>query len=599
MKLSRLSYTLCTTISAMFLLQACMPDGTLYEIENFSNIDPDMHLDRKDFENMGFENKKNADKRSAFDKAPPPIPSIAPILAAPRPPAIGETKLVSISVTDDVPLKDVLIELARLAKVDVELGAGIDGGISFIANDKPFNQVVERIANLAGLRYSMKNGVLRVERDSPYVETYHLDFLNITRNSNSSLEISTSVLSAGISEGGDSFSTGSDSSIETEVESDFWDSLQNNVAMILNYIPYSNVTRIVDINATEDEEGEEEATDEGETNNRFVINREAGVLSVSATDRQHALLKSYIAQLRRHMSAQVLIEAKIVEVELFDQFQSGIDWSSVIGRTSIGGTFTQTVDAIGESAIGVLSLPGASDPLTPSGTGYEQLGGLDVAVQLAERFGTTRTLSSPRLHATNNQQAVLTFAENSIFFDIDVTEEEAQLDDNGNIIRAPGLEISGEPIAIPIGIILSIIPSINLDTNEVTLNVRPTLSRQIGQVEDPVVSLVAQSNGFNLQNFIPVVEVRELDSIMKMKSGEVLVIGGLMEETSANTDLGLPWFSEIPLLGNAFKSQIKDRSKTELIIFVRATVVSSGGSYGPADQNVYETFTEDPRPLTF
>lgn len=598
MKLKHLGYTLCT-LSVAFMLQACNPDGDLYDLRNMGEIDPDLHLKRDDFERMGHENKKNPDGATNA-KAPPPIPSVAPILAAPRPPQIGETKLVSISVTDDVPLKDVLIELARLAKVDIELDSSIEGGISFIANDKPFNQVVERIANLAGLRYNMKNGVLRVERDTPFVETYPLDFLNITRNGSGSVEISTSVLSGGVAEGGDGFSTGSSSNISTEISSDLWESLQNNVAMILNYIPEQTMS---DIGTGEDEE--EEAEEEGETTNRFVINREAGVLSASATQRQHKLLETYLNKLRRHMSAQVLIEAKIVEVELFDKFQSGIDWSSVIGRTRVDNFFTQSVDGIGETTFGLLSLPGGSDPATnvgrvPGQAGYQGLGGLDVAVQLAESFGTTRTLSSPRLHATNNQLAVLTFAENRIFFDIEVTEEEAQLDDNGNVISPPGLEISGDPVAIPIGIILNLVPSINLDSNEVTLNVRPTLSRQVGQVEDPVVSLVAQSAGFNLQNFIPVVEVRELDSIMKMKSGQVMVIGGLMEEISENTDLGVPWFSEIPLLGNAFKSQIKDRTKTELIIFIRASIVNSGQStYEPADRNVYDTFVDDPRPLTF
>ena len=166
-------------------------------------VDPDLGLTRQDYKNFTDPNsyKKSGPGGGPMDlsavSSEPPVPDLAEILASPKPPKLGETQLVSVAVTDDVPLKDVLIELARLADVDIEVDAGITGGVSFRAKDRPFNEVIDRITDLAGLRYSMKGNILRVERDTPRVEIYSLDFLNIERSANGNVSISTSVLSSG------------------------------------------------------------------------------------------------------------------------------------------------------------------------------------------------------------------------------------------------------------------------------------------------------------------------------------------------------------------------------------------------------------------
>ena len=155
--------------------------------------------------------------------------------------------------------------------------------------------------------------------------------------------------------------------------------------------------------------------------------------------------------------------------------------------------------------------------------------------------------------------------------------------------------------SVPIGIVLSILPSIDLDHGEVTLNVRPTLSRQVSSVQDPGSAILNSTLDESLRftNEVPVVEVRELDSVMKLQSGSVMVIGGLMEDASRNVDTGTPFLGEVPWVGNLFKNTLKENDKRELIIFIKATIVSPTGSYDPADQSVYKKFTKDPRPLAF
>jgi MSHA biogenesis protein MshL len=583
-------------IVAAFVLTACLPGD---EVSGFRGDDPydrPQDLETSDYRHLNDPKALMPEGvKGDVQTGVPAIPDVAQILAAPRPPKIGQSKLVSIAVTDDVPLRDVLFELARLADVDIEVGTGITGGINFRAKNKPFNQVVERISNLAGLRYKMQDGVLRVERDTAYIKNYSIDFLNLVRSSESSVTISTDVLSvdagggggesSGGSSGGSSsggsggsgssaVSSGTSSSINAAAESDLWSSLEASVQEILSYTPAG---------MSEPEGGTAAATTGGD-NAGYVINRQAGIVSVNATQRQHEMMEQFLKLMERNASAQVLIEAKIVEVTLRDEFRTGINWDAVLGRGRMGLNFSPT-NAILPSNVVSFSLDEGS-----------AVGNIDELLRLTQQFGTTRTLSSPRLHAINNQPAVLTFAQNRIFFEVQVTGGSSTSGGGGAaIVTDPSFDTTRR--SIPIGVILTILPSINLKTNEVTLNVRPTLSRVVSTVEDPGSVLAAQIVGTDINNDIPIVEVRELDSIMKVKSGGVMVIGGLMEDGTTNANNGLPVVSDIPWLGNAFKARDEVSQKRELIIFIKASIVNSSGSHQPADKAIYDKFTTEPRPL--
>ncbi|MDE3038894.1 MAG: DUF4974 domain-containing protein, partial [Pseudomonadota bacterium] len=193
-------------LSCILFISGCAGGKTnIFDPEKHDLIDQDLGLSREDYKTFTDSSsyKKNGAKTPGAI-TPPAIPDLAEILAAPKPPKIGATQLVSITVTDDVPLKDVLMQLARLANVDIEVDAGITGGIDFRAKDQPFNEVIDRIASLAGLRYSMKDNVVRIERDTPYVQVYSLNFLNLDRSSQSNVNISTSVLSSSGVSGGSS-----------------------------------------------------------------------------------------------------------------------------------------------------------------------------------------------------------------------------------------------------------------------------------------------------------------------------------------------------------------------------------------------------------
>lgn len=604
---------------ALFMLSACTDKlRAKFDPENNDQIDTSLSLSRDDYKKMHSPNGGEViNKAELLPPPPPPLPSLKQILSTPRPAKISASQLVSIAVTDDVPLKDVLLELARLANVDIELDAGISGGISFIANNKPFNTVVDRIASMAGLRYSMRDGVLRIERDLPYIESYPLDFLNVNRSSSSDVNISTNVLSSsGGGEGGAGLNTGSTQTINSKTEGDFWLSLESGIKQILTYEPASKVANVnvfsvqgedistsSPVNQQPSVAQPQAAASSGSSSPEgaevlpggafYVFNKQAGILTVSASERQHNLVKAFIDRIRKNSSAQVLIEAKIVEVSLDDKYQSGVEWGAISSKIGMVANFN-AVDFTNGGFTATLP-----DKLIPGLSGdIDGASGADLNdfISLVDGFGTTRTLSSPRLHAMNNQQAVLTFAENFVYFEINVEREK----DTTTGTNQELLTVDSQVKTVPIGIILTLQPSINLEKGEITLMIRPTLSRVTGFVSDPAVAfLSSQGGGANIENKIPVVEVRELDSILKVKSGQVMIIGGLMENGSTNQDTGVPGVSSVPWLGNLFKSVDKDNKKRELIIFIRATLVGSGGYVTNADKTIYNKFTDDPRPLKF
>lgn len=501
-----------------------------------------------------------------IQKKAPPVPDVSDILLKPRKPQLGVNKTVSLSVTEDVPITDVFIELARLADVDIEIEPNIKGGVIFRAKNKPFQEVVERLADLAGLRYSTEGGVLRISKNTPFVETYKVNFLNTVRSGSGSVDVSANVLSAGEG-GGDSISSGSSNSISAEYDGDIWTSIESSLVAILA----------------------------SERNAAVNLNRQAGMIIVNATADGQERVRSYISQVKDFYGTQVLIEAKIVEIQLADQFRSGVNWEFLDVNAGIASPLTQGVTAAsGFSGTSAVDLAANAATLNFGRSD----GDITAAVTLAQVFGTTKTLSSPRLMALNQQQAVLTFARNEIYYTVSLEEETEQ--------QASGDDVSSFSVdstlnTIPIGIILTLQPIIDVENNEIIMNVRPTLSRTTGiTVEDPGVALIAERLGVGgtVSSSVPQVEVRELDSMMRIRNGEIMVIGGMIEQRIVNQDSGVPYLSEVPIFGNAFKTVDKELAAVQTVIFIKATIVPSYG-VDSLDQKFYNTFTNDPRPLNF
>lgn len=464
--------------------------------------------------------KKEESKKAEKGEDETPIPTISKLIVSPPPPAIGGDKIISFSVTDQVPLKDVLIELGRVAKIDVDLDSGISGGVIINAKNRPLKEVIDRIATLGQLRYSYENGVLHFERDSPYIKNYFVDYLT---------------------------------------EGTLWADVETNINAVLT--------------------GSENPNAEGESSgssSSFTSNKSAGIISLFATDRQHKAVASYLADVEKHASAQVLIEAKIVEVKLNDSFQTGIDWSW---------TDTNSKGVVTNIATGAATANAAATGLSAD-TGLGSVkrtlfgGSLDVAVTALETFGTTKTISSPRIHAMNNQKATLNFADKLVYFKIESTQTQST-GDSDNVVETETATKQEENV----GVELTIAPSINLRTREITMSITPKLSNKSGEVTDPT----------NSANVVPIIQSRELNTLAKIQSGNIVVIGGLMKEEASNTDSGIPYVGRLPVLGWLFKSVAKTSGVTETVIFVKATIVNSATPTSKIDRDLQEKFDPNRR----
>ncbi len=482
-------------------------------------------------EAMIKDHKKIAKERGEKPKNIAPIPSISKMVVTPPPPVIGGEKTISFSVSDQVPLKDVLIELARVAKIDIDIDPKISGGIILNAKNRPLKEIIDRIANLGNLRYSYKNGVLYFESDTPYLKNYFVDYL-----------------------------TGS--TLWTDVESNITSMISSNQ----NSNSSSSSSSLLEDSGSSPEEQTASVTS----------NKSAGIISLFANNKQHREVSKYLADVERAASSQVLIEAKLVEVNLSEAYKTGINWSSLGSNPSldfVGGAASKSTDPTKSFN----SLFGAATNIFGSGN-------LSAIFSALEQFGTTRTISSPRIHAINNQKATLNFGDKLVYF---------KIDNNQNVTTTSGATpvtsatITSTKQEENIGVKIEITPSINIETRDITLNIKPTLSSKGGEVKDPASGAIA--------NLVPVVQTRELSTIAKIQSGNVIVIGGLMKEGSTNQNEGIPLLGRVPILGWFFRSTSKTSEVVETVIFVKATIVGSGDRVSKYERDFNEKFNSSKR----
>jgi len=303
-----------------------------------------------------------------------------------------------------------------------------------------------------------------------------------------------------------------------------------------------------------------------------IVNREGGLVLVRATAAQHELVQEYLDRVMASVTRQVLIEATIVEVELNDRYQAGIDWRVFTrggGLLGAGITLgTDVADAFTAGASGAIQglIFSASD--APDGSAKRDV---EVSISLLNEFGDTQVISSPKVMTLNNQPAILKVVDNEIYFEIESDISPGNLNQNAVV------SFDTDVRTVSVGLVMNVTPQVS-DGDAVTLNVRPTVSRIKGFVEDPAVPIAlrqANAQDLNISNSIPVISVRESETVMRVGSGQLAILGGLMQDTRETDDEAVPGFSEIPALGEAFNFRDRQQRKTELVVFLRPTVIRS------------------------
>lgn len=476
-------------------------------------------------------------------------------------------KRISISATEKMCMREVLTQMANLAGINIFIAQDIGGSISFTAKGRPFIEILRDICSSSALKYIITGNCVKVEFDSPMMKFYTIPSLNIQRETQSSMAISTDIFSGDTnssnSQSSDSAKNASSSSINNNgsnsmvsgsTKNDFWSELENGLKTIV---------------------GEEDG-------NYISIHRQGGIVSAYTTQSKHEEIQKYLKLLKDSSEAQVLIEAKILEVSLKDEFKSGINWHVM---RSGGAMLDKSYDRSGLFSAGI------------------DRKSLSIVSGFIETFGAVKTLSSPRITILNNHSAVLKVAQNEVVY-----TPEFQKQYNGRNSDNVTDMLSTNMKTIPIGLIMTVQPSIDKKHNTVLLTLRPTISKIARYKEIPFLfnNYISQRGAPGAQNApqvqmqkVPIVDVRELDSVLKLNSGQIVVMGGLMHEKSNNNRDGLPGFKDTPI-DFITSEREKGTEVTELVIFLKATILRKKSKmHHNADAKIYDTFVTEPRKLKF
>ncbi len=462
---------------------------------------------------------------------PPPV-QVTPPLPKPRPTIRPETYSV---VVNNVRVQELLFALARDANMQIDIDPNLAGSVTLNAIDQTLPQLLSRIARQVDLRYELDGQTLVVSRDTPFLRHYKIDYLSAARNVKMQSTASTQFGQSSATASGPG-ATGATSTIDVAAQNNLWESIVQNVKDILR-----ETDRILPAGAgvppppaavPAGAPGSAQAAAAPQPPAPTYIeaasvigNRESGILYVRATSKQHEKVQEFLDQVLAGAKRQVLIEATVAEVQLRNEYQRGISWERLRPN---GLSFSQPPIVPSTSAT-----PGFSP--APLVIGFLSSGGsLNVTVKLLEQFGDVRVLSSPKLSVLNNQTAILRVTRDIIYFTVTPSTQAVTVT-GGGTAALPATFTTTPNIAAE-GFMMAVLPQIN-DTDAVVINVRPTIRRRVDSVADPNPALqVTAANPNAIPNVIPVFETREFDSILRLQSGQVGVLAGLMQDVVEQND---------------------------------------------------------------
>ncbi len=473
----------------------------------------------------------------------------------------------------DVQAADFFAALVDDSVYSIAVHPDVEGTITLNLKDVTVQEALDVIEELYGFDIRRQGNVIQVYAAGMRTETIPLDYLFITRSGSSS----TRVNSGGVSEndpnsGGSSGNSGSSrnnssnrqnngnnnggqygqnsqngssgTNIYTNNESNYWEELKENLSSLIGV------------------SAEGGAANEGRS---VIVSPQAGLVTVRALPSEIAAVRKFLEASQEHLRRQVIIEAKIMEVTLNDDYQQGVKWENVLGHIGSTDLSFQTSGNIVGNAISA-TIGGLT------GIGFKNADFAGV-ISLLSTQGNVQVLSSPRITATNNQKAVIKVGEDEYF----VTEVSSTTTTGTSTTTTPEVQLT--PFFS--GIALDVTPQID-QNGEVILHVHPSVT--ITDEQTKTIRLGDENYALPLAQS----SVRESDTIIKAQSGEIVVIGGLIETRKIDNESKTPLLGDIPLLGELFKSKTSATQKKELIIMLKPVVV---------EQNTWKSQLEDARDL--
>ncbi|WP_126452407.1 pilus (MSHA type) biogenesis protein MshL [Sulfuriflexus mobilis] len=440
----------------------------------------------------------------------------------------------------------------------------VTGSISLTLKDVTIPEVMTVLRDVYGYEYRQNGNVYQVLPRRLHSRIFEVNYLNVIRSGKSQTRVSSGQVSQPSAESSTSGTTNgttrttssnnaslaeiSGSQVETNSEADFWSELRTSLGIII-----------------------------GNSGGRsVVINPQSGVVVVRAMPSELRDVARFLNTTQDVVERQVILEAKIIEVELSDGFRSGINWAALgepgRGKTIVGGQ-TGGGSLFGNGASEIQGQTGNLNPqnllpvdnaLTSAFGGVFSLAlnlnDFTAFIELLETQGNVQVLSSPRVSTVNNQKAVIKVGTDEFF----VTEVSSTTITGTTTTSTPSVTLT--PFFS--GIALDVIPQIDEDNN-VILHIHPTVSEVAEQIK--VITIGGEQQSLPLAQS----SVRESDSIVRAQSNQIVVIGGLMQN-STREDIGsTPLLGDIPVVGSLFRHTQQSSRKSELVILLRPIVVDS------------------------
>lgn len=470
--------------------------------------------------------------------------ALMPSLLGPAGATDDSEELFDISV-DNVNAADFFMGLVRGTSYNMVVHPDVEGTLSLELQNVSIRQVMEIVHDVYGYPYRQQGNLYRVLPGGVRSEVFHINYPSLRRRGISETQVTNGeVTNAGSSSSGSNSNSSSNNSsgdsgnnnggnsnsgitgaqVRTETEADFWSELQDTLTVLVG----------------------------SADGRRVIVTPQAGIIVIRAMSDEIEVVRDFLRQAELIMRRQVVLEAKILEVVLSDGYQTGINWNQV---TELDGN---------NFSFGVAGTPTVS----PGGIGgafsatYESSDFLGV-IELLETQGSVQVLSSPRISTVNNQKAVIKVGQDEFF----VTEiSNTTTTTSGTTSNNPEVELT--PFFS--GIALDVTPQISED-GEIILHIHPSISN----VEDQTKTIRLGDQLVELP--LALSTIRETDSVVYARSGQVIVLGGLMQNQSIDNNSGTPVLGNLPLIGHLFSQQRNSTVKNELVILLRPMIMGPDG----------------------
>ena len=410
-----------------------------------------------------------------------------------------------------VPIEDALRLFARDNELNLVLDRDLEGDLTIDFSRLPLNSALDALLDAHGYGWQIDGRLIRIRRQ--VTRTFDVDYLRLRRTSEGHSESG----AFGVSDGGSESAGSNEFEIEQENDIDFWEELTEELLTLVG------------------EEG------------RVVTNKTAGLVSVTAGKRVVDEVENYLQRIRHGSMRQVSIDARIVEVELDDTMTLGIDWAAPdlleIGKFDIS-----------RSALGA---DGIQTFLSASVNGETR-----AILEALQDQGNLNVVSQPKLKVLNNQTAQIRVARDEPYY----------VQTSGFVAAAgddPAQPAEFEQRSATIGLVVQVTPSVSAD-GWITLEISPVITRKLSQIGFPQTD----ENGnvsFSGNVGPPVIDVKQTSVVVRVRSGQTAVIGGLIQETDDETVSKIPLLGDLPIVGAAFRDTTTVHNRNELVIMITPT----------------------------